>query len=90
MGKKPKFMNSLFDPPKDPRLAAQISIRTPGEFAKSIRTLKASGGKLTLTERRGLILAQNRSEAQLLRPNLGKRERKQFKKISRMRIPPIG
>ena len=84
------MMGGLFDTPKDPKLAAQISIRTPGEFRKSIQTLKKSGGKLTQTERNGLILGQNRSKVQLKRKDLGKRERKQFTKISKMRIPPIG
>lgn len=87
---KRKFDKSLFFEPADPRLAGKISIRTPGEFRKSIDTLQSSGGKLTLTERRGLVLGKNRAKAQLKRPNLGKRERKQFKKISTMKIPPVG
>ncbi len=77
---------SLFFAPTDPRLARDISIRSPREFRRSIRIL--SKGGLTLKERRGLILAQNRAKAQLNRKNLSAPERREFKEISRIKIPP--
>lgn len=76
---------TLFSKPKDKRLARIISIKSPKEFRGSIKTLKKGG--LTLKERRGLVLAQNRAKAQLRRSNLSQKERKEFTQISRVKIP---
>ncbi len=73
--------------PKDKRLARIISITSPTAFRKSIRTLKKGG--ITLKEKRALVLARNRAGAQLDRKNLSSKERKQFKAITRMSLPPI-
>ena len=82
-GNQPR--QSLFFAPTDPRLARDISIRSPREFRKSIKVL--SKGGLTLKERRGLILAQNRAKAQLKRKNLSAPEIREFKEISKIKIP---
>lgn len=83
----PKFPKSIFFPPKNKKLAAKISIKTPAKFKRSINTLKEDG--ITLEEKKALTLARTRASVQLLRPNLSIRERKQFKTISRMRIPRV-
>lgn len=80
-------MRSLFFPPKNRRIARIISIRSPSAFRGSIRELKRGG--LTTTEKRALVLAQNRANAQLRRSNLSARERRQFREIKRIRLPKI-
>lgn len=72
---------------KSPILADRITIRSPGAFRESIRLLEKGG--LTLTERRGLVLAQNRAGAQLGRKNLSAKERVEFEKIVKIRIPKV-
>ncbi len=84
---KKKKLRSLFFPPKNPSLARKVSIRTPGEFRKSIRTLKKGG--LRLEEKRALVLAQNRARLQLRRKNLSDKERAQFKEIANTKLPPF-
>lgn len=81
------FKKSLFFAPKDKVLARKISIKTPGQFRKSIELLKKNG--ITLKEKRGLVLARTRAKVQLRRKNLSKRERNQFTTISTMRIPNV-
>ncbi len=81
---KPK--KTLFFAPRDPRLARIIKIDTPQNFRRSIRIL--SKGGLTLKERRSLVLARNRATAQLGRKNLSRKERMEFREISRTEIPP--
>ena len=79
------MVNTLFFKPKSKRLARDISIRSPAAFRRSIMKLKKGG--FTTKEKRALVLAQNRSRAQLKRKNLSLKERKQFMSISRMKLP---
>ena len=78
---------SLFFPARDERLARDISITSPSAFRKSIRTIRKGG--VTVKERRGLVLAQNRADAQLNRKNLSPKERREFSEIVRIRIPKV-
>ncbi len=73
--------------PKSKRIARIINITSPTAFRESIRKLKKGG--LSLQEKRALVLAQNRAAAQLDRRDLSGKERKQFKAIKRIRLPPI-
>lgn len=82
-----KFPKSLFFPPKDKKLAAKISIKTPEQFKKSIMLLKKRG--ITLKEKRALTLARTRASLQLRRKNLSKRERNQMMAISKTIIPRV-
>lgn len=79
-----KFKKSIFFKPKFPKLAKKISIRNPSAFRRSIRKLKKGG--LTLREKRGLVLARTRAKISLKRKNLSRKEKKQMRKISKMRI----
>lgn len=78
---------TLFFPAKSKRLARIISIKSPTAFRKSIRTLKKGG--VTLKEKRALVLAQNRARAILKKKNLSVKERKQFREISKIKLPKI-
>ncbi len=80
-----KFSRTLFNKPKNARIAKAISITSPTAFRKSISTLRKGG--LQRNERRGLILAQNRASAQLKRKNLSPKERRQFSTIARIKVP---
>lgn len=82
-----KFKKSLFFKPKDKVLAKKISIKTPGQFNKSIAKLRKRG--ITLKENRALILARTRAKVQLKRKNLSTRERNQMKAIANTTIPRI-
>ena len=82
-----KFTKSIFFPPKDKALARKISIKSPTAFRMSIR--EVSKGGLTLKEKRALVLARTRASVQLKRRNLSPKERKQFRTISKIRIPKI-
>ena len=75
---------TIFFKPKSRRLAKVISIKSPSNFKKSIAKLKRN--KLTLKERKALILARTRVTVQLKRKNLSLKERKQFKKIANIKI----
>ncbi len=78
--------NGLFgNRPKSSRLAEIIDITSPFAFRGSIKEIKKGG--VTLMESRALNFAQRRAEAQLGRKNLSRKERKQFKEISKIRIP---
>ncbi len=79
--------NTLFGPPKSKRIAQIINITSPTSFRKSIRRLKKGG--ITTKEKRALVLAKNRSSAQLKRKNLSLKERKQFKAITKINLPKI-
>jgi len=78
------MVKTLFFKPKSKRLAKIISITSPTAFRKAIKILKKGG--LTLTERRALILAQNRAKAILKRKTLSTKERKQFEAIAKIKI----
>lgn len=78
---------SIFFKPRNQSLANKISIKSPLAFRSSIKELKKGG--INLQERRGLILAQNRSKVMLMRHNLSSSERKQFNTISRIKLPKI-
>jgi len=80
---------SLFDiKVKHKRLARKISITSPTSFRKSIKELKKGG--LNRKEKSALVLAQNRARAQLNRKNLSMKERKQFRQISKIKLPKLG
>lgn len=81
------FDQSLFSPPKNKRLAGIIKIDSPAAFRGSIQEIKKDG--VTLEEKRALVLAQNRSRAQLQRQNLSMKERREFEKIVSMDLPKI-
>ena len=78
---------SLFFAPKNKRLAKAISIRSPRAFRNSINRLKVRG--LSMQEKRALTLAKTRAKLQLRRRNLSLKEKRQFRMISKMRIPQI-
>ncbi len=78
---------SLFFAPTNKRLARDITIVSPSAFDRSIKTIKKGG--VTLKEHRGLVLAQNRSRAQLQRPNLSLKERIQFNVIASRKLPKV-
>ena len=82
-----KITKSIFFPAKDKALAKKISIRTPGEFRKSIAKVRKNG--ITLKENRALRLARTRAKVQLKRKNLSTRERNQMMAISKIRIPRV-
>lgn len=83
-----KKLNSMFDSsPKSKRLAKIISIKSPEAFEESIRKIKKGG--VTLHEKRGLILAQNRAKAQLSRKNLSVEERMEMDIIAKMKLPEV-
>ena len=71
----------------DPRKAKLVSIKSPEAFRKSIKALKK--GRFVESERKSLTLARTRATLQLKRKNLSMKERKQFTKISKMRIPNV-
>ena len=48
-----KIKKSIFFPPKDKVLARKISIKTPGQFRKSISKLRKNG--ITLKENKALV-----------------------------------
>ncbi len=79
--------SSIFFKPKSKALAEKISITSPAAFNRSIMELKKGG--VTLRERRALTLARTRAKAQLGRKNLSLSERKQFRTISRTKIPKV-
>ena len=82
-----KIKRSIFFPPKDKTLAKKISIKTPGQFKKSIDELRKNG--ITLKENRALVLARTRAKVQLKRKNLSTRERNQMKVIANTVIPRV-
>jgi hypothetical protein len=79
------FSKSLFFSPSNKRLANVISIKNPYAFKRSISTLNKGG--LNLSEKRALNLAKTRATLQLRRKDLSYNERKQFSRISKMKIP---
>lgn len=78
------MVGNIFGKAKSKRLARIISIKSSGAFRKSVRILKKGG--LSLTEKRALVLARTRATVQLKRKNLSKKERGQFRIISKVRI----
>jgi len=78
-------MKTIFGKPKNKRLASSINIKSPFAFRQSIR--KLSKGGLDIKEFRGLNLAKTRAKLQLRRKNLSQKERKQFREISKIKIP---
>ena len=77
---------SIFFPPKNPRLARAISIKTPTAFRKSIGTVKKMQGIPKITKKRALVLARTRATVALKRQNLSIGERKQLRTISKTKI----
>jgi len=73
--------------PKNRKLARDTSITSPTAFRGSITELRKGG--ITTEEKRALVLARNRANAQLNRKNLSSNERRQFREIGRMKLPKI-
>jgi len=78
---------TIFFPPKHRNLARIISIESPAAFRRAIQTLKRGG--LNATEKRALVLAQNRAKAMLKKRNLSPKERRELQAIGRMRLPEV-
>ena len=78
---------SLFFAPRNKALAKKITIRSPLAFDQSIQRVKKGG--VTLEEKRGLVVAQNRARAQLQRKNLSLKERIQFNVIVSRKLPKV-
>ncbi len=78
---------TLFFKPASRKLARDISITSPNAFNDSIKRIKLGG--VTVQEKRGLILAQNRARAQLGRKNLSLKEKIQFTVIATTKLPKI-
>lgn len=70
---------------KSKRRAEIISIESPAAFRRSIKELKKK--RFTVGDQRALQLAKNRATAMLNRKNLSAKERKQFRQISKIKIP---
>ena len=64
-----------------------ICIESPAAFRRAIQTLKRGG--LNATEKRALVLAQNRAKAMLKKRNLSSKERRELHAIGRMRLPEV-
>src|SRR6267378_2711566 len=69
------------------KLADIISIESPAAFRESIRKLKRMG--IGATEKRALVLAQNRAKAMLKKRSLSAKERRELQAIARMRLPEV-
>ena len=65
----------------------QVDTTSPAAFKKSVTRLRRKG--LTLEEQRRLRIAKARAAAQILRPNISKKEKKQFKEILKVPIPKV-
>src|SRR6185503_17763199 len=78
---------TIFFPPRHKKLADIISIESPAAFRESIRRLKRVG--IGATEKRALVLAQNRAKAMVKKRNLSPSERIQLQSIARMSLPPV-
>lgn len=78
---------TIFFPPRHKKLADIISIESPAAFRESIRRLTRVG--IGATEKRALVLAQNRAKAMLKKRNLSAKERRELATIARMPLPPV-
>ena len=78
---------TIFSPPRHSKLADVISIESPEAFRESIRRLKRKG--IGATEKRALVLAQNRAKAMLKKRSLSPKERKEMEAIARMPLPSL-
>lgn len=78
---------TIFFEPKSKVRAKIVDITSPTAFKRSIRTFKKSG--LTLAEKRSLALGKARASAQLKRKDLSKKERKQMKAITKIKLPKL-
>lgn len=78
---------TIFFRAKSKRLAKIISIKSPAAFKRSVRILRRGG--LTVSEKAGLVLAQNRAKAMLHRLNLSLKERKEMRIISNIKLPKV-
>jgi len=78
---------TIFFPPRHKKLADIISIESPAAFRESIRKLKRMG--IGATEKRALVLAQNRAKAMLKKRSLSAKERRELQAIARMRLPEV-
>jgi hypothetical protein len=76
---------TIFFPPRHKKLSDIISIESPA-FRDSIRRLKRRG--IGPTEKRAVVLAQNRAKAMLKKRSLSANERRQLHSIARMPLPP--
>ena len=78
---------TIFFAPRHKKLADIISIESPAAFRGSIRRLKQDG--ISTTEKRALVLAQNRAKAMLKKRSLSATERRQLEAIARIPLPPV-
>ena len=78
---------TIFFPPRHKKLAEIISIESPAAFRESIRKLKRMG--IGATEKRALVLDQNRAKAMLKKRSLSEKERRELQAISRIRLPEV-
>jgi hypothetical protein len=82
-------MKTIFFKPKYPRLAKAVDISSPSQFKASIERVKKLRGFSSLQKTRALALAKARASVQLKRKNLSAKERLEFQKISKTRIPKM-
>jgi hypothetical protein len=78
---------TIFFPPRHKKLADVISIESPAAFRESIRRLRHMG--IGATEKRALVLAQNRAKAMLKKRSLSPKERRELETIARMPLPNV-
>ena len=75
-----------FSPARRKAISQAVSIKSPSRFKQSVRIL--SKGGLSVQERKVLVMAQDRADMQLQRKDLSSIERRQFKEIKGVNIPP--
>ena len=78
---------TLFFKSRRKRLSDIISISSPEAFRASINQLRGADKKVTLSIKRALVLAQNRARAILKKKNLSAQERREFRKIIKIKLP---
>ena len=78
---------TIFFPPRHKKLSDIISIESPAAFRASIRRLQRMG--IGATEKRALVLAQNRAKAMLKKRMLSAKERRELEAIARISLPPM-
>jgi len=64
-----------------------VSIKNPSQFKDSVSRLRKRG--ITREEQRVLRIAKARAAAQILRPNISTKEKKQFTQILKTPIPKV-
>ena len=80
-------INSLFEKAKSKRLASLVDLTSPEAFKRGIEKAKTNG--FSLAESRAFNLGQTRAKLQLRRTNLSTKERIEFQKISKIKLPKV-